>query len=106
MRPNLAGDGRPAGPQMLASSGGARSESPLAGAVTAVNAGPLPDYVTGTDAKKALAKAEERGAAEPIEVARDDTSSPVPHDFPSLSVEDTSLGDQAAREDETPAPVG
>ncbi|HEY2356476.1 MAG TPA: hypothetical protein VGH86_03435 [Phenylobacterium sp.] len=106
MQPNLAGDGRPAGPQMLSTSGGARAVAPFAGAATPVSTGPLPDYVTGTDAKKALARAAEPTAAEPTEIAREDASQPVEQGDPSLSVEETRVGDQAARDDETPAPVG
>jgi hypothetical protein len=55
-KPDLnGGDNRPAGPQMLAGSGGARSAGPVADSATLANySGQVPDYVLGTDWKKAL----------------------------------------------------
>jgi hypothetical protein len=54
-KPDLDADGRPAGPQMLASVGGARDAGPFAddGATFARYGGKLPDYVLGTDFAKA-----------------------------------------------------
>jgi hypothetical protein len=56
MKPNLGGDERPEGPQMFAGWSGARSTGPFddGGGFTAYS-GQIPDYVTGTDWKKALA---------------------------------------------------
>lgn len=54
-KPDLNGDDRPAGPQMLAGSGGARAPGPFGdGATFASYGGQVPDYVLGTDWKKAL----------------------------------------------------
>jgi hypothetical protein len=54
-KPDLNADDRPAGPQMLASVGGARDAGPFAddGASFAAYHGKLPDYVLGTDFAKA-----------------------------------------------------
>lgn len=54
-KPDLNADSRPAGPQMLAGSGGARSAGPFADGATFANyGGQVPDYVLGADWKKAL----------------------------------------------------
>ena len=54
-KPDLNGDDRPAGPQMLAGSGGARGAGPFGDGATFANySGQVPDYVLGTDWKKAL----------------------------------------------------
>ncbi len=55
MHPNLAGDDRPAGPQIIAGSGAVRSAGSLDMGPTLANyGGRVPDYVTGTDAKRAM----------------------------------------------------
>jgi|SRR5437879_1546031 len=115
MRPNLgsADDGRPAGPQMFANWSGARSTGPFdPGTTFAGYNGKIPDYVLGTDSKKAMAWPDERAAvsasremtrnddppAEPVVVARtdyQDLPSP-PHDYPSLSGAHPSGSDDAA----------
>jgi hypothetical protein len=54
-KPDLNGDDRPAGPQMLAGSGGARGAGPFGDGGSFANYnGQVPDYVLGTDWKKAL----------------------------------------------------
>lgn len=56
MKPNLAGDDRPAGPQILAGWSGARSTGPFdPGMSFADYQGNIPDYVVGTDWKSAAA---------------------------------------------------
>jgi hypothetical protein len=115
MHPNLAGDDRPAGPQMIAGSAAARSGGPYDGGATLASyGGQTPDYVTGTDAKKALAWTPERAAASPpqtrdeqAKAARDDLpaisraaydADPQPsraHDYPSLGGPDDDQGGPA-----------
>ncbi|HEX4709742.1 hypothetical protein [Phenylobacterium sp.] len=105
MRPNLgaADDGRPAGPQMFASWSGTRSTGPFdPGTTFASYGGKVPDYVLGTDWKKATAWPDERTAVsapsreitsseaspdEPVIVARTDYEDlpPATYDYPSLS---------------------
>ncbi|HEV2533190.1 hypothetical protein [Phenylobacterium sp.] len=54
-KPDLGGDDRPAGPQILAGWGGGRSTGPFDdGAAFANFKGQLPDYVLGTDWKRSL----------------------------------------------------
>lgn len=54
-KPDLAGDDRPAGPQILAGWGGGRSTGPFDdGAGFASYKGQIPDYVLGTDWKRSL----------------------------------------------------
>ena len=54
-KPELAADGRPAGPQILAGWSGVRSTGPFDdGATYAAYNGQIPDYVLGTDWKKSL----------------------------------------------------
>jgi len=54
-KPDLGYDDRPAGPQMLAAWGGARSSGPFDdGAAFANFKGQIPDYVLGTDWKRSL----------------------------------------------------
>jgi hypothetical protein len=58
MRPDLAADDRPAGPQILEGWSGARSAGPFddnADVSVANYHGKLPDYVLGTDAKRVQA---------------------------------------------------
>ena len=64
MQPHLdAADGRPAGPQMFANWSGVRSTGPFdPGTTFASYPGRVPDYVTGTDWKKAMAWPGERAA--------------------------------------------
>jgi hypothetical protein len=54
-KPDLRGDDRPEGPQILSATGGARSTGPFDdGASFASYRGQVPDYVLGADWKKAL----------------------------------------------------
>jgi hypothetical protein len=64
MQPHLdAADGRPAGPQMFANWSGVRSTGPFdPGTTFASYQGRVPDYVMGTDWKKAVAWPDERAA--------------------------------------------
>ncbi len=64
MRPNLDGDDRPAGPQMIAGWSADRAGGPAdPGVATYASAsGKVPDYVLGTDWKKAMAWPDERAA--------------------------------------------
>ncbi len=64
MQPHLdAADGRPAGPQMFANWSGVRSTGPFdPGTTFASYQGGVPDYVMGTDWKKAMAWPDERAA--------------------------------------------
>lgn len=103
MKPNLLeGDGRPAGPQMMADWAGVRSTGPFdPGTSFIAYRDHMPDYVLGTDWKKATAWPAERVAAsEPREVVADtpapanehpvyahavyDEPAPVPHVYPSV----------------------
>ena len=104
MHPNLAGDDRPAGPQIIAGSAAARSAGHLdLGATPANYGGRVPDYVTGTDAKRAMTWAPERAEVSPpqpqseqADAARDELpalsraaydADPQPrrtHNYPSL----------------------
>jgi hypothetical protein len=85
MQPHLAdAEGRPEGPQMFASWNG-QSTGPFDPGVTLANyPGKMPDYVMGSDWKKAMASPDERVAVSaPREVVRDDdTSAP---DAPALT---------------------
>lgn len=57
-RPNLAADERPEGPQIIAGGADVRSTGPFDDGATYANyKGKLPDYVLGTDWKKAVAPA-------------------------------------------------
>lgn len=50
MRPQLIFDGKPLGPQMMATGGGARANGPLDDSAAYANySASIPDYVTGTD---------------------------------------------------------
>ncbi|MDB5476269.1 MAG: hypothetical protein JWP49_1780 [Phenylobacterium sp.] len=54
-KPDLGGDDRPAGPQILAGWGGGRSAGPFDdGAAFAAYKGQMPDYVLGADWKRSL----------------------------------------------------
>jgi hypothetical protein len=76
LQPNLdTGDARPAGPQMIASWTDGHSTGPFdPGMTLASYPNPAPDYVMGTDAKKAMAWPDERAAVSPpsSETASDD----------------------------------
>ncbi|HEX3888339.1 MAG TPA: hypothetical protein VHW05_12640 [Phenylobacterium sp.] len=78
LQPNLdAGDARPAGPQIVASWTDGHSTGPFdPGMTLASYPTPAPDYVMGTDAKKAMAWPDERAAvSQPrSDVADDDGS--------------------------------
>lgn len=102
MRPNLAGDERPAGPQMFAGWSGVRSTGPFdPGKSFSGYQGPLPDYVVGTDWKSAaVALGDEveyqpaeppnyyaNARAEPVEYARNSSEEPARAEpiYPSMS---------------------
>lgn len=73
-KPDLRADGRPEGPQFVAGAAGARSTGPFDdGATFASYKGQIPDYVLGTDWKKAVTPPPERTyrVAEP-KLARND----------------------------------
>ncbi len=85
MHPNLAGDDRPAGPQIIAGSAAVRSAGPYEGGATLASyGGRTPDYVTGTDAKKALTWTPERAAASPPQ-SRDEQAQGAQDDLQTLS---------------------
>jgi hypothetical protein len=104
MQPHLdEGDDRPAGPQMIADWAGDRSTGPFdPGTSFASYRGQTPDYVMGTDWKKAMAGPDERAAVsasreavfdeapptpdEPAVLTRAayDEPAPAPHAYPSL----------------------
>ena len=57
MRPDLAGDDRPAGPQQISGWAGVRSTGPFdtdPAPVLASYSGPVPDYVLGSDWKRSV----------------------------------------------------
>ncbi|RAK60614.1 hypothetical protein DJ021_12755 [Phenylobacterium hankyongense] len=83
MKPNLGGDDRPAGPQMFAGWSGARSTGPFDdGASITAYSGQVPDYVTGTDWKKALAWPGEQVAyLEPQPRLTGEAQADVPTDY-------------------------
>lgn len=86
-KPDLNGDDRPAGPQMLAGSGGARASGPFGdGATFANDGGQVPDYVLGTDWKKALAPPAIAEPAPTAKLARNDD--PLPDLPPTRSAYD------------------
>ena len=111
-KPDLSGDDRPAGPQMLSTAHGLRAAGPFAddSLAFAAYAGKLPDYVIGTDTTKAmnayptayvpppikLAEQDDPPADPPVtHVAYDDSPPPAPN-YPSVD------GGQAQAS--TPAP--
>jgi hypothetical protein len=125
MQPHLdAADGRPAGPQMFANWSGERSTGPFdPGTTFASYQGRVPDYVMGTDWKKAMAWPGERAAVSaparelaqnddppteaPVVLARAAYGDPPPvaHAYPSLGGAEPSTAEPPS-EDETPAAAG
>jgi hypothetical protein len=98
MQPHLDdGDNRPAGPQMIADWAGDRSTGPFdPGTSFASYHGKVPDYVMGTDWKKAMAWPDERAAVSaPREVVSDEPA-PAP-DEPAVLT-------RAAYDEPAPAP--
>ena len=101
LHPNLAGDDRPLGPQMLLGAGATRSAGlGDPGLAMASYHGALPTYVVGTDASKPFATPLPRDAAEispavqaevrrPVAWTRVTYGNPDPpeHDYPSLTGE-------------------
>jgi hypothetical protein len=78
MKPDLAGDDRPAGPQIFAGWSGARSTGPFDDGVSLARyAGQVPDYVLGTDWRK-LASAQAPAAAEPPAARSPQEDPPLP----------------------------
>jgi hypothetical protein len=124
MQPHLdAAHGRPAGPQMFANWSGARSTGPFdPGTTFASYRGRVPDYVMGTDWKKAMADTDERAAVSaparelaqvddppaeaPIIVTRAAYGEPPPvtHAYPSLGGESSTAEPPSG--DEAPAAAG
>ena len=125
MQPHLdAADGRPAGPQMFANWSGVRSTGPFdPGTTFASYQGRVPDYVMGTDWKKAMTWPDERAAvsAPSREVAQGDDPPaqapvvlaraayedlpPIAHGYPSLGGGEPSTAGPPS-EDEAPAAGG
>ena len=72
LHPDLRSDDRPEGPQTFALAGGPRSTGPFdAGMSLASYGGRVPDYVTGTDARRAQGWADERVAVAPSRTVPD-----------------------------------
>jgi hypothetical protein len=85
MHPNLAGDDRPAGPQIIAGSAAVRSTGPLDMGPTLANyAGRVPDYVTGTDAKRAMTWTPDRAEVSPPQ-HQSDQADAARDELPALS---------------------
>jgi hypothetical protein len=128
MQPQLYDGDRPAGPQIIADFAGERSTGPFdPGTTFAAYHGQTPDYVMGTDWKKALAAPDARVAVTPLpreasddaapaeepvaltRVAYVDPPAPAPlHAYPSLggaapSVHAATDADVAADDDTLPA---
>ncbi len=117
MRPQLIFDGRPLGPQMMATSGGSRADGPHDNSAAYANyAASIPDYVTGTDYVQASAP---RPAApdrperpERVQAWRDDAPAPpqprtyarTAYDEPRTEVVYPSVYGGAAYEREAPPP--
>jgi hypothetical protein len=90
MRPDLAGDDRPAGPQQISGWAGVRSTGPFDADHTpalASYSGPVPDYVLGTDWKRSMAAPSEPAAISPpapqrvaYEAADDEAAAPASRD--------------------------
>jgi len=121
-KPDLNADGRPAGPQMLASVSGPRAAGPFAddGASFAAYHGKLPDYVLGTDFAKATSIYPSAYAPPPIKVVayHDDPQpeAPVTHvayaddppakpSFPSVDGGQSADDHPAATSDSQDAPA-
>jgi hypothetical protein len=85
MQPHLDdGDGRPAGPQIVAGWETGRSTGPFdPGLALAAYHGQMPDYVLGTDWKKTMAWPDERAAVSPPsqDASHDD---PTPDEAPAV----------------------
>lgn len=96
-KPDLRTDERPEGPQMIAGWAGVRSTGPFDdGATFASYQGQLPDYVLGTDWKKAVALPPE---PKPIRVAQTETGTETEDDPPPEPVVFTRAAyDEPARE--------
>lgn len=124
MQPHLYDGDRPAGPQMFAGWAGTRSTGPFdPGTTFASYQGPAPDYVLGTDSKRAMTWPEERRAISaperefasnddpPPEVtptltrANYEEPAPPPHDYPSLGGPRAATGDAVDSSDDA-APAG
>ncbi len=72
-KPDLRGDDRPIGPQVIAGWAGVRSTGPFDdGATFASYRGQIPDYVLGTDWKKSLAPPPEPKPIRVVDAANDD----------------------------------
>lgn len=105
MQPDLnAGAARPQGPQMFADWAGRRSTGPFdAGTTFAADQGRLPDYVMGTDAKRAMAWPDEHAPPPPrLEAASDEPPAP-PDDDPRIT---RTVYENATPADEGDAPPG
>ncbi|MDB5425773.1 MAG: hypothetical protein JWQ29_3189 [Phenylobacterium sp.] len=79
MRPQLAFDGRPMGPQMFANGGGPRSTGPFdPGGSYAAYGAELPTYVIGTDYAQQAYVGAPPIAEERRQIARNDVEPPEP----------------------------
>jgi len=86
MHPNLAGDDRPAGPQIIAGSAAARSAGALdMGPTLASYGGRVPDYVTGTDAKRAMTWTPDRAEVSPPRRQYEEEADAIREELPTLS---------------------
>ena len=85
MHPNLEGDDRPAGPQMIAGDAAMRAAGlPDTGATLASYGGRVPDYVVGTDARKAATWPPERIAPAAREPGMETDQEPA-DELPTIS---------------------
>lgn len=101
LKPDLAYDGRPAGPQILAGFGGERSTGPFDdGPTLASYSGKLPDYVLGTDFKRATTVFPTAEAPPPVKEVKDTVAD---DDTPDISLTRASYDDEAS-EDAPPQP--
>jgi hypothetical protein len=81
-KPDLVADDRPEGPQIMAGWSGVRSTGPFDDGATFARAnGQVPDYVLGTDWKKALNPAPIRVPVEPPERLADNDAPPPAEDL-------------------------
>lgn len=95
MHPDLTGDDRPAGPQIIAGRAGLRSAGPLDGGATLASyAARTPDYVLGTDATKPMGWPGERA----------ETSAPAPHIAPAQEAPSEPVVLTRAAYDDLPPP--
>ena len=97
-KPDLGDDNRPAGPQILAQAPGAGPSGPFDdGATFAAYKGRIPDYVLGTDFKRALTPPPETAYAEkPVRLARQDREMLAAQDADTSDLPPVDLPDHEA----------